>query len=244
MGRDGGTGIGHCYPPRMPNLTIRVGDLNLLPGWKGRGAANGRGGTPPAAAAVTADPLPMERRRDLGPLGDLKTGVGYEHHTSHPAPGELLIYTGDLSEARSSSRTAPARSRSKLGQLAGNHFATLPSRRRLARSPARGRPPRPLGRGPGDRDRRGLADGPGMGSWFIAALDVLVVVLTTRGTDRGGSTAGHYDADAIGGYTMDPRHAGLPLRPPDLATRSAGSRRARSATSPQIRRRRPTDPGG
>ena len=32
------------------------------------------------------------------PLGDFKVGVGYENHTSHPAPGEILLYPGGFSE--------------------------------------------------------------------------------------------------------------------------------------------------
>ena len=32
------------------------------------------------------------------PLGDLDLGLGYENHTSYPAPGQILLYPGGLSE--------------------------------------------------------------------------------------------------------------------------------------------------
>ncbi len=32
------------------------------------------------------------------PLGAFKLGVGYENHTSHPAPGEIIFYPGGFSE--------------------------------------------------------------------------------------------------------------------------------------------------
>jgi Protein of unknown function (DUF3830) len=32
------------------------------------------------------------------PLGDMDFGVGYENHTSHPAPGHVLLYPGGISE--------------------------------------------------------------------------------------------------------------------------------------------------
>ncbi|HEX2646234.1 MAG TPA: DUF3830 family protein, partial [Candidatus Dormibacteraeota bacterium] len=32
------------------------------------------------------------------PFGDLDLNLGYENHTSHPAPGHLLLYPGGISE--------------------------------------------------------------------------------------------------------------------------------------------------
>src|SRR5437773_7951692 len=32
------------------------------------------------------------------PFGELDLGLGYENATSHPAPGQLLLYPGGLSE--------------------------------------------------------------------------------------------------------------------------------------------------
>jgi len=59
------------------------------------------------------------------PLGELDAGVGLENPTSYPAPGELLLYPGGVSETEilfPYGRTCFA---SVAGQLAGNHFATL-----------------------------------------------------------------------------------------------------------------------
>lgn len=63
------------------------------------------------------------------PLGDLKTGVGHENHTSHPAPGEILLYPGGISETEILFPYGATLFASKLGQLAGNHFATVESGR-------------------------------------------------------------------------------------------------------------------
>jgi hypothetical protein len=61
------------------------------------------------------------------PLGDLDFGVGYENHTSHPAPGQILLYPGGISETEILLAYGGVQFASKMGQLAGNHFITLVS---------------------------------------------------------------------------------------------------------------------
>ncbi len=61
------------------------------------------------------------------PLGDLQFGVGYENHTSYPAPGQLILYPGGVSETEILLAYGGVRFASKVGQLAGNHFITLTS---------------------------------------------------------------------------------------------------------------------
>src|ERR1700691_1199511 len=61
------------------------------------------------------------------PLGELDLGLGYENHTSYPAPGEIILYPGGVSETEILLAYGGVRFASKVGQLAGNHFITLTS---------------------------------------------------------------------------------------------------------------------
>lgn len=61
------------------------------------------------------------------PLGDADFGVGYENHTSHPAPGHVILYPGGISETEILLAYGGVDFSSKMGQLAGNHFITLTS---------------------------------------------------------------------------------------------------------------------
>jgi hypothetical protein len=61
------------------------------------------------------------------PLGDYNFGVGYENHTSHPAPGHIILYPGGISETEILLAYGGVDFSSKMGQLAGNHFITVTS---------------------------------------------------------------------------------------------------------------------
>ena len=61
------------------------------------------------------------------PLGELDLGLGYENQTSYPAPGEIILYPGGISETEILLAYGGVHFASKMGQLAGNHFITLTS---------------------------------------------------------------------------------------------------------------------
>ncbi len=109
----------------MAELSIRVGDLNFTARWE-----------PDAPQTIEAIRrlLPIRNKlihcRWSGegcwiPFGDMKVGAGFENHTSHPAPGDIIIYPGDFSECEILVAYGGVMFSSKLGQLAGNHFATI-----------------------------------------------------------------------------------------------------------------------
>ncbi len=111
----------------MANLTIRVGGLHFTARWETDA---------PQTVEAVRRLLPIRSQlihcRWSGegtwiPFGDLDVLVGNENHTSHPAPGELLIYTGALSECEILFPYGACMFSSKLGQLSGNHFATVVS---------------------------------------------------------------------------------------------------------------------
>jgi hypothetical protein len=60
------------------------------------------------------------------PMGfELDLGLGSENANSYPAAGELLLYPGGLSEVEILFPYGATCFASKMGQLAGNHFASV-----------------------------------------------------------------------------------------------------------------------
>lgn len=59
------------------------------------------------------------------PYGDLRTGLDYENHTSHPARGEMLLYPGGISEMEIIMAYGRCCFASQHGQLSGNHFLSI-----------------------------------------------------------------------------------------------------------------------
>jgi hypothetical protein len=60
------------------------------------------------------------------PMGDYDVGdLGAEDPTSYPAPGELLLYPGGVSEVEILFPYGDTCFASKAGQLAANHLATV-----------------------------------------------------------------------------------------------------------------------
>lgn len=59
------------------------------------------------------------------PMGSLDLGLGHENATSHPAPGEIILYPGGVSETELLIAYGGVSFSSKAGPLAGNHFLTI-----------------------------------------------------------------------------------------------------------------------
>ncbi|ONG42363.1 cyclophilin-like superfamily protein [Pseudoroseomonas deserti] len=59
------------------------------------------------------------------PMGERDLGIGYENATSYPAPGQVIVHPGGMSETEILVAYGPCCFASKAGQLAGNHFLTI-----------------------------------------------------------------------------------------------------------------------
>src|ERR1051326_3212174 len=67
------------------------------------------------------------------PGGDSHIDLAYENNTSYPAPGEILLYPGGRSELEFLLPYGATMFASKVGQLSGNHFATVVENRQQLR---------------------------------------------------------------------------------------------------------------
>src|SRR5258708_5446454 len=107
-------------------LKIRVGTLTFTARLEESNA--------PKTVAVIRKMLPLRSKivhcRWSGestwiPMGDKKLGLDFENHTSHPAPGMLLLYPGGISETELLLPYGSTLFASKVGQLAGKYFSAL-----------------------------------------------------------------------------------------------------------------------
>ena len=105
----------------MADLSIRVGDLHFTARWEEAA---------PRTREALEPWLPICKWSGEStwiPFGDKRPAVGYENHNAHPAPGQLLIYTGEISECEILFPYGACSFNSRVGPLAGNHFATVTS---------------------------------------------------------------------------------------------------------------------
>ncbi len=59
------------------------------------------------------------------PMGDYDLALAAENATAYPAPGQVLIYPGGVSETEILIAYGPTHFASKAGTLAGNHVLTI-----------------------------------------------------------------------------------------------------------------------
>lgn len=110
----------------MARLEMLVGPLRFVARWEEAKA--------PRTIAALRRHLPLKAQAiqarwsgesAWAPISQYDIQVEFENHTSHPAPGELLLYPGGISEREILLPYGSAMFASKVGQLAGNHFATV-----------------------------------------------------------------------------------------------------------------------
>lgn len=109
----------------MVELDITIADMHFTARWEADA---------PRTVARIREMLPLRSQlihcRWSGegcwiPLGPIELDTGFENPTSHPAPGEIIVYPGGISECEILIAYGGVDFSSKVGQLAGNHFATV-----------------------------------------------------------------------------------------------------------------------
>ena len=109
----------------MGSVRVSVGDLHFSGRWVAEA---------PRTVEVIRSLLPLDRElvhcRWSGegcwiPFGEDFLDLGPENATSHPAPGQLIVYPGGISECEILLAYGSVDFSSKVGQLWGNHFLTL-----------------------------------------------------------------------------------------------------------------------
>jgi hypothetical protein len=109
----------------MGSVRVSVGDLHFSGHWSAQA---------PRTVEVIRGLLPIERDlvhcRWSGegcwiPFGDAFLDLGPENATSHPAPGQVIVYPGGISECEILVAYGSVDFSSKVGQLWGNQFLTL-----------------------------------------------------------------------------------------------------------------------
>jgi hypothetical protein len=109
----------------MGELRITVGDVHFSGRWADEA---------PGTVEVIRGLLPLRSRlihcRWSGegcwiPFGEDFLDLPPENATSHPAPGEIIVYPGGISECEILVAYGSVDFSSKVGQLWGNHFATI-----------------------------------------------------------------------------------------------------------------------
>jgi hypothetical protein len=110
----------------MADIRITAGPFTFAARWERQAA--------PRTCAKFESLLPFRQRlihvRWSGeacwiPLGDLDLALGYENATSYPAPGQIILHPGGISETEILLAYGSVQFASKVGQLAGNHFLTI-----------------------------------------------------------------------------------------------------------------------
>jgi len=109
----------------MADLTIRVGEFHFTADWEPAATRTREALGPWLPIRSKLIHCKWSGESTWIPFGEERPEVGYENHTSHPAPGDLLIYTGDISECEILFPYGACSFSSRVGPLAGNHFATL-----------------------------------------------------------------------------------------------------------------------